>query len=114
MYDKIYYPYPATYKKNKYFIITSQGKKLNFGQAGAEDFPSYYKKEGKEFANERRLLYIERHQDKENWNDPNTKGYWAYRLLWSYSTKEEAYKKIKKDLLKKGVITKEQYNEYVF
>jgi hypothetical protein len=106
MYDKIYYPYPATYKKNKYFIITSQGKKINFGQAGASDYTIHKD-------DQRKLAYIKRHSN-ENWNDPNTAGYWAYRFLWSYPTKEEAYEKIKKDLLKKGLISKEQYNEYVF
>ena len=33
-YDKIYYPYPATDRIHKYFIITSQGKKVSFGAKG--------------------------------------------------------------------------------
>jgi hypothetical protein len=115
MYDKIYYPYPSTDKRFKYFIITDTGKKIRFGQYGAEDYTSYYKKEGKEIADERKRLYIIRHKKREEkkWNNPNNSSYWALKFLWSYPTKKEAYEKIKKDLLKLRNITQEQYNEYI-
>jgi hypothetical protein len=111
MYDKTYYPYPATDKKHKYFIITNTGKKLKFGAAGYNDYTTYYKTYGQEIADQRKLLYIKRHSNSnENWNDPNTKAYWSFKFLWSYPTKEEAYeKKIKKDLIKLGYIKKNDF-----
>ena len=109
MYDKIYYPYPSTDTTTKYFIITDTGRKVKFGRKGYEDF-TIHKDE------ERKMRYINRHQKRENWTKSgiNTAGFWSFKLLWSYPSKEEAYEKIKKDLLKWGIITKEQYNHYVF
>ena len=116
MYDKIFYPYPSTDKKHKYLIITDTGKKIRFGAAGYNDYTTYYKEYGEKVANEHKLRYIKRHQDREDWGKSgvNSKGYWAYKLLWLYPTKEEAYEKIKKDLLKWGYITKEQYNNNIY
>ena len=107
MYDKTYYPYPATDKKHKYFIITSDGKKINFGAQGYSDFTIHKD-------NERKLKYVKRHQERENWGKSgiNTAGWWSYHFLWKYDTKEEAYEKIKDKLLKWGIITKEQYDNY--
>ena len=31
----------------------------------------------------RRASYISRHRPREDWNDPFTAGYWAFRLLWN-------------------------------
>ena len=99
MYDKIYYPYPATNNKNKFFIITNQGKKVNFGAKGYEDF-TIHKDE------KRKLRYIARHKPREqdNWNNPNTKSYWSLRLLWNKPTLEASYSDIKKDLKHKGYL----------
>ena len=47
MYDKIYYPYPSTDNKHKFFIITNQGKKVNFGAKGYEDFTIHKNKDRK-------------------------------------------------------------------
>lgn len=111
MYNKIYYPYPATDTTHKYFIITNTGKKLKFGAYGYNDYTTYYKTYDKEIADQHKLRYIKRHSNSnENWNDPNTKGYWSRWLLWEYPTKEEAYeKKIKKDLIKLGYLKKNDF-----
>ena len=61
----------------------------------------------------KKLKYIMRHQN-ENWNDFNTAGAWSRFLLWEEPNIKDAYKKIKNKLLKWGIITKEQYNQYVF
>ena len=103
--DKIYYPYKATDGKHKYFIITSTGKKVNFGSAINKDYTIYYKEFGKDIANKKRNAYIARHSKlNEKWNNPNTAGWWSRFLLWEYPTIEEAYKHIKIDLKKKGYL----------
>ena len=61
MYDKIYYPYPSTDNKHKFFIITNQGKKVNFGSSKNRDYTIYYKEYGKDIANIKRNAYIARH-----------------------------------------------------
>lgn len=44
----------------------------------------------------RRRSYINRHKKREDWGKSgvNTKGFWAYRLLWEYKTYNEAMKNI--------------------
>lgn len=106
----IYYPYKSDKPNKKFFIITSSGKKIYFGQAGYEDYTIHKDPKRKE-------LYIKRHSKmRENWERSgiDTAGWWSVKFLWSYPTKQEAYKKIKDDLLKWGVISKEQYKQYVF
>ena len=107
MYDKQYYPYPSTDKIHKYLIITSTGKKIRFGSAKNKDYTIYYKEQGKEIADKKRNAYIARHSKlNEDWTKTgiNSKGWWSARLLWSEPTVEAAYKKIRKDLIKWGVI----------
>jgi hypothetical protein len=105
---KLYYPYPANNGKHKYYIITKTGKKVYFGQYGASDYTIHKDPLRKE-------RYIKRHSGmNENWSNPNTAGYFSRWLLWEEPNIKDAYKKIKKDLLKKKYITKEQYNQYVF
>lgn len=106
-YDKIYYPYPATDKTHKYFIITSSGNKVKFGAKDYEHFTEGHLDE------ERKKRYLDRHIKRENWNDFNSAGAWSAKFLWLYPTYKEAYQKIKKELLKGNYITKEQYNQYV-
>ena len=91
---KFYYPYVSDKPNKKFFIITNDNKKVYFGQAGASDYTI-----NKD--DERKLRYIKRHQDREDWGDFNTAGAWSAKFLWSYPTKQEAYKKIKMELLKK-------------
>ena len=94
-----YYPYPSDKPEKKYYIITESGKKVYFGQAGASDF-TQHKDEA------RKQRYINRHKKNENWTKSgiDTAGWWSFKYLWSYSTKEEAYKHIKQDLKKYGII----------
>lgn len=88
-----YYPYISDIASKKFFVITNTGKKLYFGQAGAEHFTEGHLDET------RRRAYMNRHKKNENWNNPNTAGFWSYRYLWLYPTYKEAYENIKKKYL---------------
>lgn len=92
--DKSYYPYPATDRTHKYFIITSQGKKVYFGAYGFEDYTIHKD-------NERKKRYIERHKKREDWTKGgiDTKGFWSRWLLWNLPTIKESYQDIKKRFL---------------
>ena len=94
--DKIYYPYPSYNKRHKFFIITDLGKKIFFGQYGAEDFTIHKDEERKE-------RYIIRHKKREekNWNKSgiNTASFWSRFLLWNKPTLEASYKDIKRRFL---------------
>ncbi len=94
-----YYPYKSDKPGKKYYIIAESNKKFYFGAAGMSDF-TIHKDE------QRRQRYINRHKNNENWSKSNidTAGWWSFKYLWSYPTKEEAYNHTKKDLKKWGVI----------
>ena len=89
---RIYYPYIANDGKHKFFIITNTGKKINFGAIGYQHYTEGHLDEA------RRQAYVRRHQSKEDWNNPNTAGYWSYKFLWLYPTYKKAYNEIKKEL----------------
>jgi len=80
---------------------TSQGKKYtavfydesrkkikttHFGQAGAKDYTTHG-----EDAEERKRLYIERHRNKEDWQDYKSAGSLAYHILWSKPSVSASY-----------------------
>lgn len=96
VYDLMYYPYPATNQRHKYFIITDIGKKVFFGQYGAEDF-TIHKDE------ERKQRYINRHKKREEkyWNKSgiNQASFWSRFLLWNKPTLQASYEDIKKRFL---------------
>ena len=96
---KFYYPYTSDRPEKKYFIITNDNKKVYFGQAGASDYTQH-----KNLI--RKNAYIQRHQKREDWGKSgvNSSGWWSYHYLWSYPTKEEAYKKIREKLKGWGII----------
>lgn len=94
--NQMYYPYPATNQRHKYFIITDTGKKVFFGQYGAEDF-TIHKDE------ERKQRYINRHKKREEmyWNKSgiNQASFWSRFLLWNKPTLQASYEDIKKRFL---------------
>jgi hypothetical protein len=59
-------------KDNKY--ITSVGDRRYM------DYPSYYKSEGREYAENRRRLYMIRH--KKDLEKIGSRGFYAFKLLW--------------------------------
>ena len=88
---KIYYPYKSDKPDKKYYIITNTGKRVYFGQAGAEDFTIHKNLN-------RREAYIRRHEKNEDWSASgiNTPGFWNRWYLWHLPTKKTAYENIKK------------------
>ena len=89
--------------KKKYRIVifnveTQRENTIEIGQRTAKDYTIYYKEEGKEVADERRRLYIERHKDRENWtaSGVDTAGFWSRFLTWEEPTVEKALAKIKR------------------
>lgn len=92
---KIYYPYISDKPNKKLYIITNENKRVYFGAAGYEHYTEGH------LDVKRRDQYLQRHQKNENWNNPNSAGYWSAKLLWSYPTFKEAYANIRKELIKK-------------
>lgn len=63
---------------------TSRRKRVYFGAAGMND----YTKWGKLERDERKRLYIQRHQAKEDWtrSGMDTAGFWSRWILWNKPT----------------------------
>ena len=103
MYDKIYYPYPATDNKHKFFIITANGHKVNFGSAKNKDYTIYCREYGKEIADKKKHAYIARHSKlNEKWgiDGINSAGFFSKWLLWNKPTIEESYQDIQQRFLR--------------
>ncbi len=97
---ELYYPYPANNGKHKYYIITKTNKKVYFGQYGASDYTIHKDPLRKE-------RYIKRHSGmNENWTKSgiDTAGWWSRWLLWEKPNINDAYKKIRQDLLKWKIV----------
>jgi hypothetical protein len=77
---------PANDGKHKYTAVFSDPKKtVHFGQSGANDY-LIYSKTSKAIADEKRKLYLARHEKNENWSDPTTSGSLSRYLLWGQSS----------------------------
>ena len=99
---KQYYPYKSDKAEKKYFIITSTGKRVYFGQQGYNDYIIYNRNEGKEKADKMKIAYIARHSKMgENWGKAgiDTAGWWSRWLLWNLPTFQASYNDIKKRFL---------------
>ena len=86
----------SPYKNKKYQVIFSNDKKVNFGAKNYNDYIIYYKNKGKEYADKRKELYINRHEKNEEWNNYYTPGFWSRWLLWNKSTIKQSCIDIKK------------------
>jgi len=71
---------PSDNPKYKLRVTTKSGKTIYCGAAGYNDYPTYIKKYGLAFANERRRLYKIRHNKDRHVH--GTAGYYADTLLW--------------------------------
>jgi len=78
-------------RKGKKWKIQYDGKKIHFGAEGYLDYTQHGDRETKE-------LYILRHQatGREQWNNPNTAGFWSRWLLWQEPTLSESIAYIEK------------------
>jgi len=70
-------------KNKKYDALINNKKVVSFGQKGASDY-TINKSE------ERKKLYIARHQARENFKDFNTAGALSKNLLWNKSTLKQS------------------------
>lgn len=74
---------PSSNSSKKYMVVLlkpdGRKKTIHFGAKGMDD----YTKTGDV---EQKSRYIQRHKDKENWNDPLTAGFWAKHILWNKTT----------------------------
>ena len=71
---------PSTNSDKKYMVVLlkpdGRKKTIHFGAKGMDDFT-------KTGDVEQKSRYIQRHKDRENWNDPLTAGFWAKHILWN-------------------------------
>jgi len=71
---------PSTNAGKKYMVVLlkpdGRKKTIHFGAKGMDDFT-------KTGDVEQKSRYIQRHKDRENWNDPLTAGFWAKHILWN-------------------------------
>ena len=88
-----YYPYKSDKPNKKYYIITTDNKKVYFGQAGASDMTIHNNEA-------RKQLYINRHKNNEYkyWNKSgiDTPSFWSLFLLWNLPSISLSYQDIKK------------------
>ena len=73
---------------------TNRIKTIKFGSYDMMDFILWNKKEGKEYAEKRKELYINRHK-KEDWTDITKAGFYSRYVLWNKPTLQESLKDMK-------------------
>jgi hypothetical protein len=68
-------------QKNKKYAVVMDGKTVNFGAEGYEDFTTH----GDE---KRKDRYDKRHKTNEDWSKSGieTAGFWAKHILWNKRT----------------------------
>lgn len=81
---------PSSNKGKKYKAVffdrdMKKIKTTNFGASGYSDYTEHQD-------DERKQRYLDRHRDKENWNDPMTAGALSRFILWSKPSLTEAKK----------------------
>jgi len=72
---------PSSVKGKKIDVFSKKGKKLaSVGALGYNDYPTFIRKKGIEYADVRRSLYKMRHEKDRH--ERGTAGYYADKLLW--------------------------------
>jgi hypothetical protein len=72
---------PSSVKGKKIDVFNKEGKKLaSVGALGYNDYPTFIKKHGKDYADSRRRLYKMRHEKDRH--ERGSAGYYADKLLW--------------------------------
>jgi hypothetical protein len=83
---------PANDNIHKYVAVLDlddgKTKTVRFGAFGMSDFT-------KNKDEERKQRYLDRHRDRENWNDITTAGAWSRWLLWNKPTITESLADLK-------------------
>jgi hypothetical protein len=66
----------------KYYVElgsdSNRKKRVYFGDSNMKDYTLFnaLEREG------RKRAYLSRHKSREDWNDPNTAGFWSRHILW--------------------------------
>lgn len=89
----LYYPYRSDRSNKKFYIINDEYKKVYFGDSRYDHYTQGHLNE------KRKQLYIKRHEKNEDFNNPNSAGFWSRWFLWEYPTYDEALKNIKKYMI---------------
>lgn len=72
---------PSTVSGKKIDVFDKKGKKIaSIGAIGYDDYPTFIRKKGKAFADERRKLYKKRHEKDRMVR--GTPGWYADKILW--------------------------------
>lgn len=72
---------PSTVKGKKIDVFNKKGEKLaSIGYLGMGDYPTFVRKRGLEYAEQRRRLYKKRHEKDRH--KRGSAGFFADRLLW--------------------------------
>lgn len=79
----------STRKNKRYMVIDENGKTVHFGSPSHQNLLIHKDQSRKE-------RYINRHRKNENWDDPNTPGFWSKHLLWNQTTLFKSIEDIKK------------------
>jgi len=74
----------ANDNKHKYVVTllnkeTGKENTIRFGAFGMSDFTQHKK----DIRDIRKKAYIARHEVRENWTDPSTRGFWSKNILWN-------------------------------
>jgi hypothetical protein len=89
-------------KKYKAVLLntdTGREKSVKFGAAGMQDYTKYYKKQGKEVADEKKAAYIARHsKNNEDWtaSGKDTAGFFSRWVLWNKPSVEASLADVKR------------------
>lgn len=70
----------SSIKGKKIDVLKNKIVIASVGATGYSDYPSYIRTHGLEYANKRRKLYKNRHNNDRK--IVNSNGYWADQLLW--------------------------------
>ena len=73
----------------KKFKVIVDGKEIEFGASGYSDFTKHKDEDRKE-------LYLKRHQKRENWDKSGIKtaGFWSRWALWNKDTLDKSLKDV--------------------
>ena len=71
---------PSSNKKKKIDVYKNNDYVTSIGAINYNDYPTYIEKKGIDYANQRRILYHQRH--KKDLSKINSAGYYAYNILW--------------------------------
>jgi len=81
-------------KKYMVTLIGNSGREItiHFGSAGMKDYTLY----GPSEREAHKILYIQRHRVTEDWNNPETAGFWSKHVLWNLPTVTASLQNVKK------------------